>query len=216
MRDSGKALLFLRTIQNQGKRSIFVNDRVLRFFQNRKFLCPRFCHNVEIPENSQTLFWISLKDMRKCQFSVLVFTRTVCGIFTYADDKICRGPGSLFSEALTTLRHRFPFRKWQDKNTKEIMISQSEFAVKITKVPKSPARRKMREDPADKPRFMRFVVRAEVSVGWQVKLVPMCLNCNKPCHNQLWCRSVRRTWWSAECTSMPTKVSRSDECQYKA
>ena len=53
---------------------------------------------------------------------------------------------SCFSKALTALRHRFPFRKWQvgegmfcgskyvqSKDTREIMISQTEFAVKITK-----------------------------------------------------------------------------------
>ena len=72
-----------------------------------------------------------------------------------------------FSKALSNLRHRFPFRKWQvgegmfcgseyvqNKDNKEInkdiMITQTEFAVKITKVPMSPARKKMRDDFADK------------------------------------------------------------------
>ena len=77
--------------------------------------------------------------------------------------QFCGGSGSLFSKALTALRHRFPFRKWQvgegmfcgskcvqNKDTKEVVISQTEFAVKITEVHMSPARKKMREDPADK------------------------------------------------------------------
>ena len=49
-----------------------------------------------------------------------------------------------FSKALLNLRHRFPFRKWQvgegmfcgskhvqNKATKDIMITQTEFAAKI-------------------------------------------------------------------------------------
>ena len=77
--------------------------------------------------------------------------------------------GSMFSKALAALRHRFPLRKWQvregmfcgskyvqNKDTKEIMISQTEFAVKITEVPMSPARKKMREDPADKAENIAF------------------------------------------------------------
>ena len=57
---------------------------------------------------------------------------TMC---VHVDDTICGGPGYLFSKTLTTLRHRFPFRKWQveegmfcdskyvqNKDTKEIMI----------------------------------------------------------------------------------------------
>ena len=57
----------------------------------------------------------------------------------------------------------FPFRWWQvgegmfcgskyvqHKDSKEIMIAQTEFAVKITKVPMSPARKKMRDDLEDK------------------------------------------------------------------
>ena len=38
----------------------------------------------------------------------------------------------------------------QNKDSKDVMITQTEFAVKITKVPMSPARKKMRDDLADK------------------------------------------------------------------
>ena len=78
----------------------------------------------------------------------------------HVDDTICGGSGSLSSKVLSNLRHRFPFRKWhvgeemfcgskyvQNKDNKEIMI---EFAVKITKVPMSLAKKKMRDDLADK------------------------------------------------------------------
>ena len=64
----------------------------------------------------------------------------------HVDDTICGGSGSMFSKALTALRHRFSLRKWQvgegmfcgskcvqNKDTKEIMISQTEFAVKVKK-----------------------------------------------------------------------------------
>ena len=44
----------------------------------------------------------------------------------------------------------------QNKDTKEIMISQTEFAVKVTKVPVSPARKKTRDDPADKAEIHAF------------------------------------------------------------
>ena len=44
----------------------------------------------------------------------------------------------------------------QNKDTKEIMISQTEFAVRITKIPMSAARKKMREDPADKAQIHAF------------------------------------------------------------
>ena len=87
----------------------------------------------------------------------------------HVDDTICDGSGALFSQEPTTLRHRFPFRKWQvekacfcgsknvqNRDTKEIMISQTDFAVKIKKVPMSPARKKMREDPADKAEIHAF------------------------------------------------------------
>ena len=63
----------------------------------------------------------------------------------HVDVTICGESGSWFSKPLTPLRHRFPFRKWQvgegmfcgsdfvqNKDTKEIMISQTEFATKIT------------------------------------------------------------------------------------
>ena len=74
----------------------------------------------------------------------------------HVDDTICGGSGPLFSKALLNLRHRFPFRKWQggegmfcgskyvqNKATKEIMITQTEFAAKIVKIPMSAARKKM-------------------------------------------------------------------------
>ena len=66
-------------------------------------------------------------------------------------------------------RHRFPFRKWQvgegmfcgskyvqNKDSKEIMITQTEFAVKITKVSMSLARKKMRDDLADTAEIHSF------------------------------------------------------------
>ena len=61
------------------------------------------------------------------------------------------------------------FRKWQigegmfcgskyvqNKVTKEIMISQTEFAAKFVKIPTSAARKKMREDLADKAEIHAF------------------------------------------------------------
>ena len=117
------------------------------------------------------------------------------GIFcVHVDDTNCGGSGSMFSKALTALRHRFPFRKWQfwegtfcgskyvqNKDTKEIMISQTEFAVKVTKVPMSPARKKTREDLADKADIHTF--RGEWKhqlVGWSNAsrcVLVKCLNC---------------------------------------
>ena len=44
----------------------------------------------------------------------------------------------------------------QNKDNKEIMITQTEFAVKITKVPMSPARKNMRDDLADKAEIHAF------------------------------------------------------------
>ena len=44
----------------------------------------------------------------------------------------------------------------QNKDNKEIMITQTEFAVKITKVPMSPARKKIRDDLADKAEIHAF------------------------------------------------------------
>ena len=74
------------------------------------------------------------------------------------DDTICGGSGPLFSKTLLNLRNRFPFRKWQvgermfcgskyvqNKVTQKIMITQTEFAAKIVKIPMSAARKKMRE-----------------------------------------------------------------------
>ena len=87
----------------------------------------------------------------------------------HVDDAICGGSGLSFSTTLTTLRRRFPFRKWQigegmfcgstklqNKATKEIMITQTEFAAKIVKIPMSAARKKMREDLADKAEIHAF------------------------------------------------------------
>ena len=37
----------------------------------------------------------------------------------------------------------------QNNDNKDVMITQTEFAVKITKVPMSPARKKIRDDLAD-------------------------------------------------------------------
>ena len=44
----------------------------------------------------------------------------------------------------------------QNKSNKVIMITQTEFAVKITNVPMSPARKKMRNDLADKAEIHAF------------------------------------------------------------
>ena len=106
----------------------------------------------------------------------------------HVDDTICGGSGSLFSESATALRHRFPFRKWQveegmfcgskyvqNKDTKDIMITQAEFAVKVTKVPMSAARKKMREDPADKAEIHAFRgVTGSISWSGQTRLDVSC------------------------------------------
>ena len=44
----------------------------------------------------------------------------------------------------------------QNKDNKEVMITQTEFVVTITKVPMSPARKKMRDDLADKAEIHAF------------------------------------------------------------
>ena len=44
----------------------------------------------------------------------------------------------------------------QNKDAKEILISQSEVAAKITKVPDCPARKRMRENLADKAEILAF------------------------------------------------------------
>ena len=84
----------------------------------------------------------------------------------------------------------------QNKDSKDIMITQTEFAVKITK-------------------FMRFVVLVAVSVGWLVKHVQICpvkcLNCSKLCLNQLSLRCVHQAWWCVVFINMLIWVSRSDE-----
>ena len=96
----------------------------------------------------------------------------------HLDETICGGSGLLFSKALLDLRHRFPFRKWQvgegmfcgskyvrNKVTKQIMITQTEFAAKIVKIPMSAARMKMRDDLADKAEIHAFRG-ASGSVRW--------------------------------------------------
>ena len=78
----------------------------------------------------------------------------------HVDDTIC---------GVLNLRHRFPFRKWQvgegmfcgskyvqNKATKEILITQTEFAAKIVKIPMSAARKKMREYLAGKAETYAF------------------------------------------------------------
>ena len=85
---------------------------------------------------------------------VLLETLRESSVFTWTTQSV-GGSGSMFSKALTALRHRFPFRKWQvgegifcgskhvqNKDTKDIMISQTEFAVEITEVPMFLARKK--------------------------------------------------------------------------
>ena len=96
----------------------------------------------------------------------------------HVDDTICGGSGLSFSTTLTTMRRRFPFRKWQigegmfcgskyvqNKVTKEITISQTEFAAKIVKIPMSAARKKMRQDFADKAEIQAFRG-VSLSVSW--------------------------------------------------
>ena len=55
----------------------------------------------------------------------------------------------------------------QNKDSKEIMITQTEFAVKITKVPMSPARKKMRDDPAYKAEIHACCWQYQL-VGWSI------------------------------------------------
>ena len=85
----------------------------------------------------------------------------------HVDDTICDGSGALFSQEPTTLRHRFPFRKWQvekacfavPRTCRTETPKRSGFlrpTVKITKVPMSPARKQMREDPADEAEIHAF------------------------------------------------------------
>ena len=101
-------------------------------------------------------------------FDVCLYTlKSIAGnlegiLCVIVDDTFCGGSGPLFSKALSKLRHRFQFRKWQigegvfcgskyaqNKVNKEIMITHTEFAVKITNVPMSPATKKMQDDLAD-------------------------------------------------------------------
>ena len=94
-------------------------------------------------------------------WSCIGFSRSTFDICVYSQGH-CRKPRGNFvcsrGRHNSNLRHRFPFRKWhvgeemfcgskyvQNEDNKMI-----EFAVKITKVPMSPARKKMRDDLADK------------------------------------------------------------------
>ena len=77
-----------------------------------------------------------------CVYSLRGTAGNLEGILcVHVDDTICGRVGSLFSKALLNLRHLFPFRKWQvgegmfcgskcvqNKATKDIMITQTEFA----------------------------------------------------------------------------------------
>ena len=95
----------------------------------------------------------------------------------HVDDTNCGGSCYLFSKALTTLTP-VPFAEVasgrrlvlrvqlfaQQRHPKN-MISQTEFAVKITKVPMSLARKKMREEPADEAEIHAFRGVSE-SIGW--------------------------------------------------
>ena len=68
----------------------------------------------------------------------------------------------------------------QNKATKEIMITQTEFAAKIVKIPMSAARKKMREDLADEAEIHAFRG-VSGSVSWlagQTRPDVKCLNCN--------------------------------------
>ena len=48
-----------------------------------------------------------------CVYSLSSTAGNLEGILcVHVDDAICGGTGSLFSKALSNLRHRFPFRKW--------------------------------------------------------------------------------------------------------
>ena len=106
------------------------------------------------------------------------------------DDTICGGSGPLFSEALLKLRHRLSFRTWQvgermfcgskyvqNKATKEIMITQTEFAAKIIKIPMSAARKKMREYLADKAEIHAFRG-VSGSVSWLAGQTRLDVSCH--------------------------------------
>ena len=65
--------------------------------------------------------------------------------------------GTIFrSESGKSGKACFVSKYVQNIDTNEIMISQTEFAVKITKVLMSPARKKMRDDPVDKAEIHAF------------------------------------------------------------
>ena len=98
------------------------------------------------------------------------------------DGTFCDGSDHLFPKALSTLRHRLPFRKWQvgegmlcgskyvqDRVNKEIMTTQTVLTVETTKVPMSPARRKYETILLTKLKSLRFVVLVAVSIGCSVK-----------------------------------------------
>ena len=91
-----------------------------------------------------------------CDYSLRSTAGNLEGILcVHVEDTICGGSGPLFSKALLDLCHRFPFRKWQagegmfcgskcvqNKATKEIVVTQTEFAAKIVKIPMSAARKR--------------------------------------------------------------------------
>ena len=175
-------------------------------------------------------------DFLRSTFDVCVSTlRGTAGnlegiLCVHVDDTICGGSGSLFSKALSNLRHRFPFRKWQvgegmfcgskyvqNKDSKDIMITQTECAVKITKVPMSPAKKKMRDDLAVKAEIHAFRG-VSGSISWltgQTRPDLSCVNCSKLCLNQLSLRSVHQAWWCVVFINMLLWVSRSDECLFE-
>ena len=86
----------------------------------------------------------------------------------HVDDTICGGSGSLFSESLTALssfpvsevaswgRHVLLFQLCAEQRHQRDHDFPNRVCSKSTKVPMSPARKKMREDPADKAEIHAF------------------------------------------------------------
>ena len=122
--------------------------------------------------------WMSSISFTRRTFDVCVYSpRSTAG--SLEGILVCsRGRHNLFSKALLNLRHRFPFRKWQvgegmfcgskyvqNKATKDIMITQTEFAAIIVKIRMSAARKKMREDLADKAEIHAFRGVSQLA-GW--------------------------------------------------
>ena len=98
----------------------------------------------------------------------------------------------------------------QNKDTKEIMIPQTEFAVKVMKVPVSPARKKVRDDPADKAEvhafrgvsgsISRLAVQTRPDVSCQVSQLQETLP--QPTVAQV----VHQAWWCVVFISRPIWV----------